>query len=680
MITMVLEAARQIAKSAQTIRGYRFNDVMFSKALIMNLDPEGVETQVCLQPCKSNGSTSSQPSDFQLYNFSNDQWAEICRGTVIIEYDDSPDEVDDGKEATLAFDAQIKTCEEGIRRCRRGVGTKEMYENLDKFGMSFGPTFQTLREVSVSDEGEASATINVHDWITKVPIDSYQSHVIHPTALDGVFHLTIVALSNGASEAVPTIVPTQLRDLWISNSLLTQPENEIVKLFSNITFQGYREADFSVIALNVTSLEPQIVVGGYRGTAASGWDNASLDHSDSQHLVFKIDWKPDLDLLESEQLSTYCTAAVDDSMLLSEELIDESELVCLYFMWTTLEDLLPESTTDPNLHLLRYTDWLKHHCDQCDARSILEKSEEGRELLQNSLHREAILTRLHDSGPEGRLFVTVGRELVRILHGEVDALDLLFNQRLVQDYYSSIAFAANYAKVATYVDLLAHKNSDLRILEIGAGTGGATAPILQRLSQNGSQEYCTPRYSQYNYTDISPSFFEAAKERFRSYNDRIIYKVLDVENDPGEQSFSAGEYDLVVSSCVLHATASLDATLKNTRKLLKPGGKLVLFEPCNRNCSRIPFVFGLLPGWWLGTEDDRRWGPLISDQEWHVNLSRNGFSGIDVCLRDYQAESRHTFSVMISTAIQPEAAPSITSESPSSLKLIRASSKKLQRK
>ena len=41
--------------------------------------------------------------------------------------------------------------------------------------------------------------INVHDWTTKVPLDSYQSHVIHPTALDGVFHLSIVALSDGAS-------------------------------------------------------------------------------------------------------------------------------------------------------------------------------------------------------------------------------------------------------------------------------------------------------------------------------------------------------------------------------------------------------------------------------------------------------------------------------------------------
>lgn len=30
------------------------------------------------------------------------------------------------------------------------------------------------------------------------------------------------------------------------------------------------------------------------------------------------------------------------------------------------------------------------------------------------------------------------------------------------------------------------------------------------------------------------------------------------------------------------------------------GGKLIIFEPCNLACGRIPFIFGLLPGWWLG--------------------------------------------------------------------------------
>lgn len=106
---------------------------------------------------------------------------------------------------------------------------------------------------------------------------------------------------------------------------------------------------------------------------------------------------------------------------------------------------------------------------------------------------------------------------------------------------------------------------------------------------------------------------------------------------------------MVIASCVLHATTDLNTTLSNTRKLLKAGGKLVLLEPCNLSCARLSFVFGLLPGWWLGTESYRRWGPLLPDDMWHDILSGNGFSGADMCLRDYDG-CRHTISVMTWTA------------------------------
>ena len=114
MIVMVLEAARKIAKAPQSIKGYRFKDLVFSKALIMSLDREGVETQVCLQPRKSNGSTLSESSNFQVNNYANDQWAKICHGTVSKEHDDSRNEVDNGKETKLAIGDHIKTWEQGM--------------------------------------------------------------------------------------------------------------------------------------------------------------------------------------------------------------------------------------------------------------------------------------------------------------------------------------------------------------------------------------------------------------------------------------------------------------------------------------------------------------------------------------------------------------------------------------
>ena len=155
------------------------------------------------------------------------------------------------------------------------------------------------------------------------------------------------------------------------------------------------------------------------------------------------------------------------------------------------------------------------------------------------------------------------------------------------------------------------------------------------------------------YTDISPSFFEKAKQRFQEYSSRMRYAALNIEKDPLEQGFESERYDLIVCCLVLHATADLYTTLQNVHKLLKPGGKLMLVESSNPDCARVSFVFGLLPGWWLATEEKRKRGPLLSDADWHSILLETGFSGAEVNLPDAVDARRHTFSGIISTAVKP---------------------------
>ena len=60
-------------------------------------------------------------------------------------------------------------------------------------------------------------------------------------------------------------------------------------------------------------------------------------------------------------------------------------------------------------------------------------------------------------------------------------------------------------------------------------------------------------------TDISPAFFEKAKDKFRQYLDRMTFAVLNIEKDPAEQGFENGSYDVIAASNVssLENTASL---------------------------------------------------------------------------------------------------------------------------
>ncbi|KAL8820718.1 MAG: hypothetical protein Q9223_001106 [Gallowayella weberi] len=170
------------------------------------------------------------------------------------------------------------------------------------------------------------------------------------------------------------------------------------------------------------------------------------------------------------------------------------------------------------------------------------------------------------------------------------------------------------------VSQIVHRYPHMQILEIGAGTGGATKSIFRHIGQT---------FSSYTYTDISTGFFEEAQDVFAGQAGKMIFKTLDVENDIEDQGYLKHSYDLVIGSLVLRATRDLRKTLRNARQLLKPGGYLLLQEITNIDVLRVGFAMSGLPGWWLGREDGRRYSPCVTSAEWHSLLPETGFSGID---------------------------------------------------
>lgn len=111
----------------------------------------------------------------------------------------------------------------------------------------------------------------------------------------------------------------------------------------------------------------------------------------------------------------------------------------------------------------------------------------------------------------------------------------------------------------------------------------------------------------------------------------MIFKVCDIEQDPVEQGFVQGSYDVVIAYLVVHATAKLDETMRNLRKLLKPGGFLLIGEGSNEGPMQAgaSFIFGPLSGWWRGVDEGRTLTPFINIPQWNEILKQNGFAGID---------------------------------------------------
>lgn len=177
--------------------------------------------------------------------------------------------------------------------------------------------------------------------------------------------------------------------------------------------------------------------------------------------------------------------------------------------------------------------------------------------------------RLPGLGVEGEALHRIGSNLTSIITGQSDPLSLLLQDDFLSRVYAEdAAHLRCYAHLVDYVKYVVFKQPGARVLEIGAGTGGASQPLLRALRRDGE-----PSIEHYDFTDVSSGFFEDARSKLAEWKDGLSFKTLDVGRDPTQQGLSEGGYDIVLASNALHATKSVDDAIANARKLLKAGGK-----------------------------------------------------------------------------------------------------------
>ena len=260
---------------------------------------------------------------------------------------------------------------------------------------------------------------------------------------------------------------------------------------------------------------------------------------------------------------------------------------------------------------------------------------------------EAALARLVADHPEyaldAELITLCGRGLPAVLAGEADARELLLSGGaldLLTRFYAEAPTARFYNSLLADVVAAAVASADgdrpLRVIEVGAGTGGTTSYVLPRLDGAGT----------YLFTDVSPAFSARAQDVF---GDRITTATLDIERPPGAQGVPEGEYDIVIAANVLHATADLGTTLEHVRRLLAPRGLLVLLE-ITRRPFWLDLVFGLNDGWWRFSDVALRPDhPLLGTDDWRDLLADCGFADVQA-LHDTAPDGAAGQSVLVARA------------------------------
>ncbi len=185
--------------------------------------------------------------------------------------------------------------------------------------------------------------------------------------------------------------------------------------------------------------------------------------------------------------------------------------------------------------------------------------------------------------PEALLCAGNGAELGPILRGEKDAVQVLFSgagAEMLEHFYCDGLLTSHWlAAIAAAVREAARalpEGRGLRILEIGAGTGGLAAQVLPLLERG---------VHAYTFTDVSAGFFSAAAQKLAAFPE-VEFKVFDLERPGTEQEFEADSYDFIIGTNVLHAVADVRATLRHLHDLLAPGGSSCSWTPPRRSFGR----------------------------------------------------------------------------------------------
>ena len=586
---MVGESIRQVSGIAD---GYSLRHIIVHSALILT-HSKPAEIITTLRSRKLTDSLDSDWFEFTISSNSGSTWIRNCEGLV------KPRQT----ELAQCGEFQINP---------RKVSPSRWYAAVKQIGFEYGPEFFGLTKITSSTTENLSFG-EIENRYQDAP------YVFHPTALDACLQLILVAMSKGLGRNFGHVaVPTRIEEIDVARSASMMCA-QAGKLSATET-PGVDCVSQDRTCLRIRGV--YLIPIDDEGDSDSPWD---------RHAAARLEWGPDFDCFDIASLFKPPESNIEETTLQ-----EEMTLLCIAESVERLRFL----DTD-QWHLRKYRDWLYKEMQRAqNGLHPIVKDCKQLVTVNTLARRDLIEVRLEQlasmgfKAPVATAIKRISDNIEAIYTGKADALDVLMRGHTLTMIYNVVSFGHG-----EFVRMLSHTKPNLRVLEVGAGTGGTTVSILRDLVN----KHGYPLYSLYTFTDISAGFFPQAKERF-SYALNMDYRVFDISRDPIEQGFEIESYDLIIAPNVIHATPCLHETLCNIRPLLRPHGHLVLTELCA--FARAPnYIFGVFSGWWLGGADGRPDEPYVSVDRWDQELRDAGFTGADMTVFD--AETPHQYCAVI---------------------------------
>ncbi|CAG7563079.1 unnamed protein product [Fusarium equiseti] len=248
-----------------------------------------------------------------------------------------------------------------------------------------------------------------------------------------------------------------------------------------------------------------------------------------------------------------------------------------------------------------------------------------------------VLSSLPKMSAEGEILAKIGPNLGGILQGTVDPISVLTADDKIYRMQDDMELIQKMREhLGDYLSCFATKEAPISILEIGASTCNSTKTIIGAFSGQKNVSY--------TITDRSLSVLVQIKP---SQTVQVNLKALDINEDPLDQGFSPESFDVILVNNILYTANSLSRVLGNTRKLLAPGGTLLLVGLSNMSPA-YNLIFGMNENMWSDGSYEQLEYPSVS--EWNAILQSNSFSMLEPATKTFDHIGQSSYCV-VSTAI-----------------------------
>lgn len=567
--------------------GYELRDVDILNALLVPETSEGIEVQLHLRPCNEKIISTTGWTEFQVQSVNADnKWIDHCKGIIWVEYDTGGTEVPVKNRVTTN-----QLCHQPVdgSKYRVCISPEDIYSGLRSGGICHGPIFRNMRSIRARCK-QSVVDFSIADSAATMPKRYQSRHVVHPTTLDSAFQAAYTTVPGAGSKVDTPKVPRSIRRLWVSHDIESQA-GHVLRAYSALANLNSQSMETTVMVRDRSSMQPVIAIEGF---VCQSIGTASVQDTNSweKDKFGIVKWAPDITFMKESFLKKQLGS--DISTEEADALMDLRQ-ACLLFVYDALRELTAADIKLLEWYHKKFYIWMWLQVELARTNELAPDSSAWASTKPKQ--RADLLGRVKAASTNGEMVCKLGPHIASILRGEVTALELMLEKDLLSRYYlDGLKWGRANQKLAELVRHFVHKNPRAKMIEIGAGTGGATRHVLNALGTEKTGN--GPAVGSYDFTDVSSGFFEAAKAKFQDWQDVMRYKKLDIEKDPSEQGFEEGSYDVVIACQVLHATKSMHRTMTNVRRLLRPGGKLFIMETTQDQVD-VQFVFGFLQGWWL---------------------------------------------------------------------------------